>query len=169
MPRASEVYPHRGLASKPYRMYTNRPLELVLPSSAIMFTHPPCKHMQTGRVADERLTFQTANCTTQPRVPKPAVFFTNTQANDVQQQHARWLRMYGFVVACYSHIQVPPSKRRLSSCWPYGRLSMYESIAAEANRDRPLTTVARVFTKSVCIRHSWGTNQPDGACGPWYA
>ena len=61
MPRASEVYPHRGLASKPYRMYTNRPLELVLPSSAIMFTHPPCKHMQTGRVGVERLTFQTAN------------------------------------------------------------------------------------------------------------
>ena len=35
-------------------MYTNRPLEPVLPSPAVMFTHPPCKHMQAGRVGDER-------------------------------------------------------------------------------------------------------------------
>lgn len=40
---------------------TNRPLEPVLPSPAVMFTHPPCKHMQAGRVGDERMTFQTAN------------------------------------------------------------------------------------------------------------
>lgn len=59
--------------------------------------------------------------------------------------------MYGFVVACYSHIQVPPSEWRLPGCWPNGRLGMYESIATEANRDRLLTTVVRVFRKSVCI------------------